>query len=306
MTVTGERVRTPGGIGHSAARPDGVPKVAGTFAFSSDLFADGMVWGHVLRSPHPHARIRSVDIGPALAMAGVHAVLTADDVPGENAFGLEHADQPVFARDVVRFTGEAVAAIAADHPDTARRAAAAIVVDYEPLDPLVDPEAAIDAPPIHPDGNVFKHLVIRHGDLAAAGDVVVEGTYEVGMQDQAFMGPESGLAVPDGVGGVDLQMSTQWLHVDRDQVAACLGLRHDQVRLTLAGVGGAFGAREDVSMQVHICLLALHTGRPVKMVFTREESFLGHVHRHPALMHYRHHADRDGRLLMLSVEHRFP
>jgi xanthine dehydrogenase molybdopterin-binding subunit B len=139
MTVTGERVRTPGGIGHSAARPDGVPKVAGTFAFSSDLFADGMVWGHVLRSPHPHARIRSVDIGPALAMAGVHAVLTADDVPGENAFGLEHADQPVFARDVVRFTGEAVAAIAADHPDTARRAAAAIVVDYEPARPARRP-----------------------------------------------------------------------------------------------------------------------------------------------------------------------
>ena len=225
MTVTGERVRAPGGLGHSAARPDGVPKVSGTFAFSSDLFADGMVWGHVLRSPHPYARIRSVDIGPALAMAGVHAVLTADDVPGDNVFGLEHADQPVFARDLVRFTGEAVAAIAADHPDTARRAAEAIVVDYEPLDPLVDAEAAIEAPPIHPDGNVFRHLVIRHGDVAAEGDVVVEGTYDVGMQDQAFMGPESGLAVPDGMGGVDLQMSTQWLHVDRDQVAACLGPR---------------------------------------------------------------------------------
>jgi CO/xanthine dehydrogenase Mo-binding subunit len=121
------------------------------------------------------------------------------------------------------------------------------------------------------------------------------------MQDQAFMGPESGLAVPDGMGGVDLQMSTQWLHVDRDQVAACLGLRTDQVRLTLAGVGGAFGAREDVSMQVHICLLALRTGRPVKMVFTREESFLGHVHRHPARMHFRHHADRDGQLVKVEA-----
>ena len=301
MTVTGERVRARGGLGQSAARPDGGPKVSGTFAFSSDLFADGMVWGHVLRSPHPYARIRSVDIGPALAMAGVHAVLTADDVPGVNAFGLEHADQPVFAHDVVRFTGEAVAAIAADHPDTARRAAAAIVVDYEPLDPLVDAEAAIEAPPIHPDGNVFRHVVIRHGDTTAEGDVVVEGTYDVGMQDQAFMGPESGLAIPDGAGGVDLQMSTQWLHVDRDQVAACLGLAPDQVRLTLAGVGGAFGAREDVSMQVHICLLALRTGRPVKMVFTREESFLGHVHRHPAHMHYRHHANRDGRLVKVEA-----
>jgi CO/xanthine dehydrogenase Mo-binding subunit len=216
-------------------------------------------------------------------------------------FGLDEADQPVFARDVVRFTGEAVAAVAADHPDTARRAAQAIVVDYEPFAPLVDAEAAIEAAPIHPDGNVFRHLVIRHGDPSAEGDVVVEGTYEVGMQDQAFMGPESGLAVPDDVGGIDLYMSTQWLHVDRDQVAACLGLAPEQVRLTLGGVGGAFGAREDVSMQVHICLLALHTGRPVKMVFTREESFLGHVHRHPARMHYRHHATRDGRLVKVEA-----
>ncbi len=303
MTVTGDRVRdiVRQGLGSNAARPDGVPKVQGRFAFSSDLHADGMVWGQVLRSPYPSARIRSIDIGPALAIPGVHAVLTADDVPGEAMYGLEHADQPVFASDVVRFTGEPLAAVAADHPDTARRAVAAIVVDYEKLDPLVDAEAAIDADPIHPDGNVFGHQVIRHGDPSAEGDVVVEGTYEVGMQDQAFMGPESGLAVPDDDGGVDLHMSTQWLHIDRDQVAACLGLPPEKVRMTLAGVGGAFGAREDVSMQVHLCLLALHCNRPVKMVFSRSESFLGHVHRHPARMRYRHHATRDGRLVKVEA-----
>jgi len=302
MTVTTDRQeRVREGLGSSVKRPDGVPKVDGSFAFSSDLHADGMVWGHILRSPHPHARIRSVDIGPALAVPGVHAVLTADDVPGDKNFGLEHADQPVFAHDVVMHIGEAVAAVAADHPDTARRAARSIVVDYEVLEPLVDAEAAITAAPIHRDGNVFADLVIRHGDPSVEGEVVVEGTYEVGMQDQAFMGPESGLAIPDGEGGVDLHMSTQWLHVDRDQVANCLGLGHDKVRMTLAGVGGAFGAREDVSMQVHLCLLALHTGRPVKMVFSREESFLGHVHRHPARMHYRHHANRDGRLVKVEA-----
>ncbi|MDQ1625844.1 MAG: hypothetical protein QOJ49_1342 [Actinomycetota bacterium] len=299
MSLTGERVR--GGLGESALRPDGGPKVAGSFVFSSDLTADGMVWGSILRAPYPHARIRSIDIGPALALPGVHAVLTAADVPGDSSYGLEHADQPVFADDTIRYIGEAVAAVAADHPDTARRAARAIVVDYEELEPLVDAEAAITAEPIHPDGNVFAHLTIRHGDLTASGDVVVEGDYEVGMQDQAFMGPESGLAIPDGEGGVDLHMSTQWLHVDRDQVANCLGLPHDKVRMSLAGVGGAFGAREDVSMQVHLCLLALHTNRPVKMVFSREESFLGHVHRHPARMHYRHHADKDGRLVKVEA-----
>jgi len=127
--------------------------------------------------------------------------------------------------------------------------------------------------------------------------VVVTATYEIGMQDQAFLGPEAGLAVPDGSGGVDLFVSTQWLHADQRQVCAALGLPSDRVRLTLAGVGGAFGGREDLSMHVHACLLALHTGKPVKMVYNREESFFGHVHRHPAYLHYEYGADRDGRLV---------
>jgi CO/xanthine dehydrogenase Mo-binding subunit len=131
--------------------------------------------------------------------------------------------------------------------------------------------------------------------------VVVEGAYEVGMQDQAFLGPESGLAVPDGDGGVELHIATQWLHVDRDQVAASLALEPERVRLSLGGVGGAFGGREDVSMQIHACMLALRTGRPVKMVYSREESFLGHVHRHPCRMQYAHGARRDGRLVFVRA-----
>ena len=289
-------------VGDSPIRPDGTPKVQGRFAFASDLEADGMLWGRTLRSPHPYARVRSVDVGPALAIAGVSCVLTADDVPGASTYGLMSPDQPVFARGVVRYTGEPIAAVAADHPDTARRALAAIVVDYEPLDPLVDPARAAEAPPVHPDGNVIRHIRIEHGDPAATGDVVVEGTYEVGMQDQAFLGPESGLAVPDGEGGVDLWVATQWLHEDRDQVAACLGLSHEQVRLHLGGVGGAFGGREDLSMQVHACLLALRTGRPVKMSYLRDESFVGHVHRHPARMRYRHHATAAGDLVKVEAE----
>ena len=130
---------------------------------------------------------------------------------------------------------------------------------------------------------------------------MVTGEYEVGMQDQAFLGPESGLAVPAEDGGVDLYVATQWLHVDRDQIAACLGLPPEKVRLTLAGVGGAFGGREDLSMQVHACLLALHTGKPVKMVYGREESFFGHVHRHPARMRYEHGATRDGELVYVKA-----
>ncbi len=301
MTNVVDRTATPRGLGHDVERPDAVAKVAGRFEFSSDLWAEGMLWGRTLRSPHASARIRRVDVGPALAVPGVHAVLTADDVPGAVTYGLEHADQPVLARDVVRYVGEPVAVVAADHPDTARRAAAAVVVDYEVLHPLTDPEAALTADPIHPDGNIFRHQVIRHGDPdAVEGDVTVEGTYEVGMQDQAFLGTESALAVPDD-GGVELHIATQWLHVDQAQVAACLGLPASQVRLVLAGVGGAFGAREDLSLQVHICLLALRTGRPVKMVYDREESFYGHVHRHPCRLWFRHHATPAGDLVKVEA-----
>jgi len=302
-TPTRGRTRL-GGIGENVQRPDSIPKVTGDFAFSSDLRHDRMLWGGTLRSPHPSARISSIDVGPAVAMTGVHAVLTHADVPGMATFGLEHRDQPVLAGDVVRYEGEPVAIVAADHPDTVRLALDAISVDYVVTEPLVDPSRAETATPIHPDGNVVRRIHLRHGDPSAAdrdGLVSVEGTYEVGMQDQAFLGPESGLAVPAVDGGVDLFVATQWLHVDRDQVADCLGMDPDLVRVTLAGVGGAFGAREDLSLHVHLCMLALHTGRPVKMVYSRQESFHGHVHRHPASMWYRHHAESDGTLVRVEA-----
>ncbi|HEY7200713.1 MAG TPA: xanthine dehydrogenase subunit D [Candidatus Dormibacteraeota bacterium] len=292
-----------GGVGESARRPDGPSKVRGEFVYSSDLWAPGMLWGVTVRSPHPHARVRRIDAARARALPGVHAVLTHDDVPGDRVFGLEVADQPVLAWDVVRCQGEAVALVAAEHPETARRAAALVDVDYDVLEPVTDPERALaaGAPAIHPGGNVTRHVRIRRGDRASAADVVVRGEYEVGMQDQAPLGPESGLAVPAADGGVDLAVATQWLHADQRQVAGCLGLPPERVRLTLAGVGGAFGAREDVSMQVHACLLALRTGRPVKMVYTREESFVGHVHRHPARLAYEHGATADGRLVFVRA-----
>jgi CO/xanthine dehydrogenase Mo-binding subunit len=291
------------GVGQSVRRPDGIPKVKGEFAYSSDMWANEMLWGATLRSPHPRARIRGIELGAALAVTGVRAVLTHADVPGRKTYGLEHHDQPVLAFGEVRYQGEPVAIVAADHPETARRAASRIEVEYEVLAPLTDPHAALDpeTPPLHPGGNVLRHVHIEHGPEPGEADVVFTGEYAVGMQDQAFLGPESGLAVPAEDGGVDLFISTQWLHVDRDQVAASLDLPLDKVRFTLAGVGGAFGGREDVSMQIHACLLALHTGRPVKMVYGREESFFGHVHRHPARMRYEHGASADGRLAYVKA-----
>jgi len=303
-----------GRVGDSTPRVDGVPKVTGEFAYSSDLQAAGMLWGHTLRSPHAHARIVSIDVSQAVGMPGVHAVLTHEDVPGEKRYGLEFPDQPVLAYERVRYFGEPVALVAAEHPEEARRAAARIQVEYEALEPVVDPERATEQDPLHPDRptmghgyrddarpNIVRSLVIRHGDPEAEGDVTVSGVYEVGIQDQAFLGPESGLAVPDGEGGVDIYVATQWLHVDRDQVAPCLNLKPEQVRIHLAGVGGAFGGREDLSMQLHGALLALHTDRPVKIVYNREESFVGHIHRHPAKIWAEHRSSRDGKLVNVRV-----
>ncbi len=314
MTESAERVLERGRIGESVRRADAVPKVTGEFAYASDLSAPGMLWGDTVRSPHAHARVVSVDAAAALALPGVHAVLLHADVPGRKTYGLEFADQPVLADDRVRYFGEPVVVVAAEDPEQARRAAAAVVVEYEPLEPVDDPERATKMPPLHPDRptmghgyrddprpNVVRQIVIRHGDPDTRGDVVVEGMYELGSQDQAFLGPESGLAVPDGEGGIDVYVATQWLHVDRDQIAPCLGLAREQVRIHLAGVGGAFGGREDLSMQIHGAMLALHTGRPVKMVYDREESFVGHVHRHPARLWFEHRATGAGQIVCVRA-----
>jgi len=303
-----------GRVGERVERVDATPKVTGEFAYASDLAAPGMLWGHTLRSTHAHARVRSVDISQAVAMPGVHAVLTHDDVPGEKHYGLEFPDQPVLAIDRVLYFGEPVALVAAEHPEQARRAAEAIRVEYEPLDPVTDMERATEMDDLHPERptrghgylddprpNIVRHMRIAHGDPDMEGDVTVSGFYELGIQDQAFLGPESGLAVPDGEGGVDIYVATQWLHVDRAQVAPCLGLPLEQVRIHLAGVGGAFGGREDLSMQVHGAMLALHTNRPVKMVYNREESFTGHVHRHPARIWCEHRATRDGKIVNVRM-----
>ncbi|WUH97087.1 xanthine dehydrogenase subunit D [Spirillospora sp. NBC_00431] len=311
MTST-SAVETParlGGVGESPQRPDGTLKVAGEFAYASDLWMDGMLWGATLRSPHPRALITSIDIGAALALPGVRAVLTHADVPGRKMFGIDHVeDQPVLAIDQVRHQGEPVALVAADHPETARRALELIAVGYEVLDPITDPRAVIADPEglkVQDLGGITRYQPVRVGDVDAAkagADVVVDGEFEVGIQDQAFLGPESGLAVPSGDGGVDLYVSTQWIHNDLKQIAPCLGLAEEQVHMTLAGVGGAFGGREDLSMQIHAAMLALHTGKPVKMSYNRFESFFGHVHRHPARMRYEYGATADGRLVYADVE----
>jgi len=291
------------------------------------MWHEDMLWGHTLRSTVAHAEIRSIDTSEALALPGVYAVLTYDDLPTEvRNYGLEIQDTPVLAHGKVRHHGEPVAIVAADHPETARRAAARSgsttpnspssptrprpprparrsstrAATIAPKDPRQAPVQGDPLPrscpaPEHRPPPAHSSAATRPR-RAERADVIVTGDYVFGMQDQAFLGPESGLAVPAEDGGVDLYVATQWLHSDLRQMAPVLGLPENKVRMTLSGVGGAFGGREDLSMQIHACLLALRTGKPVKIVYNRFESFFGHVHRHPAKLHYEHGATRDGKL----------
>ena len=301
MTLTRARVR--GTIGESIERPDGAAKVKGEFRYASDLWEEGMLPGATLRSPHAHARIVSIDTTKARALPGVRAVLTHEDLPTNELFGLMKSDQYPLARTKVRFIGDPVAIVAAQDAQAARDALKLIEVRYEPLPAITDPIAALqpDARPIHDRGNVIDLIHLVHGDPAAVADVEVRGEYEIGMQDQAALGPEAGLAIPDDDGGVTLHIATQWLHEDLRQIAPCVGLPEDKVRLVMSGVGGAFGAREDVTLQIHLCLLALATKQPVRMTYGREESFYGHVHRHPARLFYIHRATQDGTLVSVRA-----
>ncbi|MFI2030791.1 xanthine dehydrogenase family protein molybdopterin-binding subunit [Streptomyces buecherae] len=292
----------PHGLGVSVPPLDSIAKTQGVFPYAADLWAEGLLWAAVLRSPHPHARIVSIDTTAAAAMPGVRTVVTHADVPGDAAHGRKVLDRPVFAAELVRHHGEPIAAVAADHPDTARLAAAAIAVEYEVLDPVTDPEQAFSAEPLHPDGNLIRHIPLSYGDPSVVGDVIVEGVYRIGRQDPAPIGAEAGLAVPRPDGGVELYTASTDPHADRDLAAACYGLPPELVKVVVTGVPGAMGEREDAGMLLPLGLLALRTGHPVKLAATREESFLGHAHRHPTLLRYRHHADAEGTLLKVEAQ----
>src|SRR5256886_3575221 len=303
MSTALPRTKVRGGVGESVERPDGVPKVKGEFQCGGDLRREGMLFGATLRSPHPHARILSIDVAAAKKMSGVKSVITSAELPTRDLFGLMKLDQPVRETGRVRYVGEPIAIVAAETAEEARLAARAIAVRYDPLAPLTDPVASLqpDAERLHQKGNVIEDVLVEHGDPHARADVVVEGEYELGMQDQAALGPEAGLAIPRQDGGVELHIATQWLHEDLRQIAPCLGLPESKVHLVLAGVGGAFRAREDVTLQIHTCLLALATKRPVRMTYGREESFYGHVHRHPAKLWYSHGATKQGDLVFVRA-----
>ena len=305
-------------IGASPARADAWEKVRGRPIYAGDLALSGMLHGRIVRSPYASARIVRLDTRAARALPGVVAILTAKDVPhnelrmelpgrmAEATAGAVLATQPVLADDRVRFQGEPVAAIAADTPEIAAQAADLVEVEYEELPGVYDPLAALapDAPVVHEGGNVLRRWHLRSGDVAegfARADVVVEQTYRTPFVDHVYLETETGIGWVDAEGVLTLRVSTQVLEHFRD-VAEVLQLPHGRVRLEGAYLGGGFGGKEDVTVECLLGLLVWKTRRPVQLVFSREESFIGHGKRHPYVMRYRSGATRDGTLTALEAE----
>ena len=319
-------------VGRALPRFEAKEKVTGEALYSGDLSPDGVLTMKLLFAGRPHARVARVDTADAEALSGVEAVFTSLDVP-VNEYGLQYPDQPVLCgppapgaawqkvgADVVRCVGDQVAAVVAVDEDTAARALSLIRVEYEDLPVLTDPREALKPgamalhPPYpgisqHPElvfqGNLVSQHRIQRGDIEAAllqADVVVESTYEIPGQEHAYLQPEAGLAYVDAEGRITVIVAGQWAHEDQAQVAHALGVPVDRVRIIYPAIGGAFGGREDMSVQIVLALAVQRLGKPVKIVWSRTESILGHHKRHRLSARARWAAAKDGTLLAAECD----
>ena len=295
-------------IGKSVRRIDAPSKVSGRLKYAGDMTMPGMLYVQVLRSPHAHARIVSIDTSAALAMEGVESVITSADVPGKDGFGVFVHDQPIMARDKVRYVGEAIAAVAAEDALTAKRAVAAIKVVYERLVPVFDPDEAmrVGAAVVHdyaPD-NITKHIPIRVGDVEAGfaeSDLVIEENYSTQAIEHAYLEPEAGLAYVDHDDVVTVVSPSQNITHHRHMLARIIARPISKVRFIMSPVGGGFGGKEDMIYQGMLALLAMKTLRPVRLVYPREESIISTAKRHPSRTTLRMGVMRDGRIRALAM-----
>ncbi|MCW1969555.1 MAG: xanthine dehydrogenase family protein molybdopterin-binding subunit [Anaerolineae bacterium] len=320
-------------LGQSIKRIDARAKVTGQAHYPGDLTMPGMAHAKVLFARRPHARVRKIDTSAALAVPGVLGIFTGADVPN-NEYGLVLFDAPVMvsalgneplAADapqnpnskiqtlksfdgVVRHIGEKMAIIVAETEKIAEHARSLIKIDYEDLPIISSIHDAIkpDAPQLHPHypGNVIQRYRVRRGDVEAGfaqADVIVEDTYWMGAQEHAYLQPEAGLAYMDEAGRLTIQVAGQWTHEDQEQIAHALKLPLDQVRVIYPAIGGAFGGREDMSVQIVLCLAVQRLNRPVKIIWTREESMIGHHKRHPYWVHAKLGATKDGKLVAVQI-----
>jgi len=299
-------------IGQSVPRIDATEKTTGKALYSGDLVMPGMLYMKILFAGRPHARVVAIDTSRAEDHPGVKAVYTAKDIP-VNEYGLQINDQPVLigpgtnkaGGDIVRFIGDQVAVVVAESEEIAAEAVKRISVSYEDLPVVADPEEAMKsgAVLVHPelgDSNVCVHYKIRKGDVAegfAKADVIVEGEYRVPAQEHAYLQPEAGLAYVDENDLLTVKAAGQWTHTDQKQIAHALSLPIEKVRVLYPNIGGAFGGREDLSVQIVLALAAMRLNRPVKVIWSRRESIIGHSKRHPMVIRAKWGATRDGKLV---------
>ena len=304
-------------IGKSFPRVDARGKVTGETMYSGDLSLPGMLHMKILFSDRPHARVISIDTSKAEATAGVVAIYTAKDVP-VNEYGLQWQDQPVLCgpgsskpgTDVVRFVGDQVAAVVAQTEAEAAAAAKRIQVEYEDLPIVTDAVEAMkpDAPRVHEhigDSNICVHYKIRKGNVEegfAQADVIVEGEYRTPVQEHAYLQPEAGLAYLDEEGRITVASAGQWTHEDRHQVAHALGMPNEAIRIVYPAIGGAFGGREDMSVQIVLALATWKLQKPVKIVWSRQESMIGHGKRHASVVRAKWGATKDGKVVAIENE----
>jgi CO/xanthine dehydrogenase Mo-binding subunit len=295
-------------IGTSAPRPDALGKVTGRVRYPADLVRPAMLQLQVVFAHRRHARICSIDPGAALRQPGVVAVLIAADVP-YNAYGLIETDQPVLCNDVVRFEGDKVALVVARSKEDAIAGAKLVTVEYEDLPAVTDPHAALaaDAPLVHEylGSNLLLHVPIRKGDVAhalAGADVVLDGTFTTSWQEHAYLQPEAGIAYLNGQNGLVIETAGQWMHEDRRQIARMLQIPEDVVIIHYAAIGGAFGGREDLSIQHLLALATWKLQQPTALVWSREESMIAHHKRHPVNVRCRWGAQRNGQITAVEAE----
>lgn len=296
-------------VGNVHPRPDAVAKVTGRAKYTDDLQFEGMLHARVKRAMVPSAIVKRIDVSKAKALPGVAAVLTAEDIPGERNHGLVIYDWPIMVGvgERVRYVGDAIAIVAAETREIATQALDLIEVEFEPLPVVTDPVQAAqpDAPKIHPNGNLLKHIKVRKGDVEqgfAEADVILEHTFYTPMHDHAFLEPECSIARPTPDGRMEVYVGSQIPYADRQQIARALGWPESRVHVIGQLMGGGFGGKEDIAGQIHAALLAHATGRPVKLLFDRHESLIVHPKRHATQIRVKVGAKSDGRLTAVETE----
>ncbi|CAM3926659.1 xanthine dehydrogenase subunit D [Paenibacillus alkaliterrae] len=295
-----------GSGGRWRIRPDGPDKVTGALAYLTDMTSEDMLYGLVLRSEHPHAVILAIYTDKAKQLPGVHAVLTYLDVPGLNAFGIAHPDQPVFCEDRARYIGDAIAAVAAESPAIAQQALQLIEVEYEPLQVIDDPEQALlaDAPQLHPNGNALHRTTFCKGNTEEGFKqctYIIEETYYTPRQMHTYMETEGGLFVPEENGRLTVYSPTQHGFMDRLQLSRILAVPQSDIRIVSSPIGGSFGGKDELNVQPYGALLAVRTGRAVKMHNSRRESVRAGLKRHPMKIYMKTGTDAAGKLLAHEV-----